>query len=126
LKSLDRTSAFTAHRENAILVRVTHVPRIISQHASELQSLCRQFRVRRLELFGSAVTPQFDPEGSDFDFLIEFDNLTPRDAADRYFGMLHALENLLSRSIDLVDLNAIDNPYFLRAIEPSRTVLYAA
>lgn len=108
---------------------VSHPPGIIAGRAAELRALCEQFRVRRLELFGSATTDRFDAAAasrSDLDFLVEFDNPTIHDAADRYFGLLHALENLFSRRIDLVDLTAIDNPYFLRAIERSRTVLYAA
>ena len=105
---------------------VTHTPGFISEHAAKLESLCKRFRVRRFELFGSAAKGEFDDGRSDLDFLVEFEDLTPRDAADRYFGLLHALEGLFSRRVDLVDLSAIDNPYFLRAIQPSRTVLYAA
>jgi predicted nucleotidyltransferase len=105
---------------------VANAPRIINEHATELDALCKRFRVRRLEVFGSVVTERFDASRSDLDFLVEFDNPTINDAADRFFGLLHALEDLFARRIDLVDLTAVENPYFLRAIEPSRTVLYAA
>lgn len=105
---------------------MTKTPKIISERASDVERLCKQFRVRQLELFGSALTDQFDPGHSDLDFLVEFDNLTIKDAADRYFGLLHALEDLFSRRIDLVDITTIENPYFHRSIERSRTVLYAA
>jgi predicted nucleotidyltransferase len=46
--------------------------------------------------------------------------------ADRYFGLLAALEDLFARPIDLVMIPAIKNPYFLQGIKPSRTLLYAA
>ena len=46
--------------------------------------------------------------------------------ADRYFGLLEALEALFGRPVDLVMTAAIKNPYFLQGIEPSRTLLYAA
>ena len=82
--------------------------------------------MRTLELFGSAAKGTFNPARSDLDFLVEFDDLTTRDAANRYFGLLESLETLFGRRIDLVDLTAVENPYFLRAIAPSRTVLYAA
>jgi hypothetical protein len=36
------------------------------------------------------------------------------------------LKSLLARPVDLVMTRAIRNPYFLKAIEPTRTVLYAA
>lgn len=102
------------------------VPPIIASHTPELSLLCTRFRVRRLALFGSALTGRFEPGRSDLDFLVEFEPPAALDAANRYFGLLHALQTRFSRRIDLVDLSAIENPYFLRAIQRSRTVLYAA
>lgn len=92
----------------------------------ELVNLCRRFQVRRLELFGSAAGTGFDSDRSDLDFLVEFDHTNWVGAADRYFGVREGLEDLFKRRIDLVELPAIHNPYFLRGIEASRTLLYAA
>jgi predicted nucleotidyltransferase len=39
-----------------------------------LVELCREFQVKRLEIFGSAATDAFRPESSDFDFLVDFGN----------------------------------------------------
>lgn len=99
---------------------------IIDQKRREVAELCRRFHVRRLELFGSAAGDRFDLHRSDLDFLVEFDHRSWVGAADRYFGFREGLEDLFQRQIDLVELPAIHNPYFLRGIEPSRTVLYAA
>jgi predicted nucleotidyltransferase len=82
--------------------------------------------VRRLELFGSAAGDRFDPNGSDVDFLVEFQPLADGEHADAYFGLLAALQLLLARPVDLVMTRAIRNPYFLEAIEPTRTLVYAA
>ena len=92
----------------------------------ELTVLCQRYRVQRLELFGSAVSEQFDPERSDVDFLVQFQPLVPAEHADSYFGLKGALETLFQREVDLVELPAIRNPYFLQAIAPTRVVLYAA
>jgi hypothetical protein len=46
--------------------------------------------------------------------------------ADAYFGLRESLEALFGRSVDLVMTRAIRHPYFLEAIEPTRTLLYAA
>ena len=91
-----------------------------------LEALCRQFGVKRLELFGSASDGRFDSERSDLDFLVVFDPSTSGSRADRYFGLLEALESLFSRPVDLVELDAIRNPYFRESVERSRTLLYAA
>jgi uncharacterized protein len=98
----------------------------VSKHRHEIAELCRQHRVRRLELFGSAVGENFNPQRSDADFLVEFEPLADGEHADAYFGLRESLERLLGRPIDLVMTRAIRNRYFLQAIEPTRTVLYAA
>ena len=92
----------------------------------EIQELCRRYRVRRLELFGSAVSDRFDPQSSDLDFLVEFNVVPPAEHAKDYFGLLFALTDLFGRDIDLVETGAIHNPYFLRAIAKDRVVVYAA
>lgn len=99
---------------------------IITSHRQELLELCERFGVRRLEAFGSAADERFDPSHSDLDFLVDFRPASPGEMADRYFGLLEALEALFGRPIDLVMTAAIKNPYFLQGIEPSRTLLYAA
>jgi uncharacterized protein len=99
---------------------------LVETHRAELIALCRRFRVRRLELFGSAASAAFDASTNDFDFLVVFESASPREHADRYFGLLEGLGTLFGKPVDLVELSAIRNPYFMESIEASRTVLYAA
>jgi uncharacterized protein len=99
---------------------------IVAHHRLELTDLCRQFRVQRLELFGSAENDRFDPRRSDLDFLVEFQPLADGEHADAYFGLREALESLFDRPVDLVMTQAIRNRYFLEAIAPTRTLMYAA
>ena len=99
---------------------------LIAVHESELVELCRRYHVQRLELFGSATTGRFRPDTSDLDFLVEFRSLTPGEHADAYFGLLFALEDMFQRRIDLVEEGAIENPYFQRIADQSRTPVYAA
>ena len=82
--------------------------------------------MRRLEVFGSAATGAFDPDTSGLDFLVDYQHLEPGTRADAYFGLLEGLQALLGRSVDLLMTRADRNPYFLRAIEPTREVLYPA
>ena len=99
---------------------------IVQDNRETVEQLCRQFRVRRLELFGSAVGETFDPKTSDLDFLVDFEDLEPEEYADTYFGLLEGLQELFKRNVDLVMVSAVKNPYFLESIERSRTLLYAA
>ena len=99
----------------------------IEENYESLKSLCKQYRVKRFEIFGSALTGEgFDAGKSDLDFLVEFLPLQPGEHADAYFGLLEALQDLFSRSIDLVETKAIRNPYFLESINQNRKEIYAA
>ena len=98
----------------------------VADHLPEIIALCRRHHVRRLALFGSATDERFDPERSDLDFLVEFEPLTPTDHADGYFGLLHGLEDLLGRPIDLLERAPIRNPFLLATIGESEVVLYEA
>jgi len=44
---------------------------IIEAKKPEIRALCRQYGVIRLDLFGSATGPEWDPERSDFDFVVD-------------------------------------------------------
>jgi hypothetical protein len=99
----------------------------IEENYESLKRLCKKYRVKRFEVFGSALTGEgFDPKNSDLDFLVEFLPLQPGEHADAYFGLLEALQDLFTRSIDLVETKAIRNPYFLESINQNRKEIYAA
>ncbi len=97
----------------------------IEKNRVELAELCARYRVRRLEVFGSASGPGFDSERSDLDFLVDFLPLEPGCHADAYFGLLEELQMLFGRRVELVMERAIRNPYFLEGIANSRETLYA-
>ena len=99
---------------------------MLQEHQPELLNLCRRYRVRRLDLFGSAAGAKFDPARSDLDFLVEFDDLRTEDAADRFLGLLVDLEDLFGRRIDLVTVAGLRNPFFREEVERTRVPLYAA
>ena len=99
----------------------------ILTHRPALEALCRQFGVRRLELFGSAASGQFDPCSSDFDFVVEFMAEATMGSFHQFIDFQIELEKLFGRSVDLVERSAIRNPYFRQAVDRGpRTLLYAA
>ena len=99
---------------------------LIEQNRKAIGLLCRKYGVTRLEIFGSAARGDFEPGRSDLDFLVEFGPESPADPFHRYFGLQGDLEILLDCGIDLVMLSALKNPYFVRSVNESRAVLYAA
>ena len=98
----------------------------IARHRSSISSICKRYRVSRLEVFGSAArADDFNPASSDADFLVEFAP-DAKTGLDEYFGVKAALEQLLGRSVDLVEPAAVRNPYVLASIKRNRELIYAA
>ena len=95
----------------------------IENHREEIAALCEEYGIKKLEVFGSVVTGEFDPERSDVDFLVEYSEDFDY---DRYFDLKEALEVLLGREVQLVSRKYLRNPYFIHAIETTKTPLYAA
>ncbi|WP_290650860.1 nucleotidyltransferase domain-containing protein [Aquisalimonas sp.] len=100
--------------------------RIIEQHVPELQGLCKRHGVKHLVLFGSGVRDDFNPERSDIDLLVTFEDMDPERLADAYFGLKEGIEALLEREIDLVTERSVNNPYLRREIERNNAIVYAA
>lgn len=98
----------------------------LEDRREELTQLCRDFRVKRLDAFGSAAeSNRFDPDRSDIDLLVEFEPMDPVRHAKAYFGLLAALQDLFDRGIDLLEFRAVTNPYLLESIEKQRRRIYA-
>jgi predicted nucleotidyltransferase len=98
----------------------------IARHRAGISAICQRYRIRRLDVFGSAARAEdFDAETSDVDFLVEF---APDTAVglSNFFGAKADLEKLLGRGVDLVEPGAIRNPFVLASINRSREPVYAA
>lgn len=91
---------------------------------ADLAEVCREFRVKCLELFGSASR---DPESAnDFDFLVDFEDSDPGRFAAAFFGLQEALQRITGKSVHLITPSALTNPYFRASVESSKLLLYAA
>lgn len=102
------------------------LPAVIAAKRQLLSDLCHRVHVRRLDLFGSAVRPDFDPERSDLDFVVEFAELPPVEYANAFFELKEGLEALFRRPVDLVVERAIRNPHFKARVERERQPVHAA
>lgn len=103
------------------------VRKILTEHEAEIASLCREYGVIRLDLFGSALTASWNPETSDLDFVAEFGQ--PPEGVDlfaQFFVFQTRLEGILGRSVDLVEKRAVRRPQFLELLEAQTEAVYAA
>jgi predicted nucleotidyltransferase len=99
---------------------------VIAEHLEAIRALCREYGVARLEVFGSVCTPEFDPERSDVDFIVDY----PPDYdfgpwLTRFFELQDALANLLGRKVDLIMKRAMQKKYFILSANETRQLIYA-
>jgi predicted nucleotidyltransferase len=93
---------------------------LIEENLEAIGRLCRLYGVRKLELFGSILRQDFDPQRSDVDLLVEFESRVA-DSFASFLDLKEALEELLGRPVDLVELRAIRNRRLRSHIEQSKS-----
>ncbi len=88
---------------------------------SKLESLCREYHVQRLAVFGSVARGE-DTPGSDLDMLVEFEpGRTPGLA---YFNLQEELSYLFGQTVDL-NTAAFLSRYFRDQVVREAKPLYA-
>lgn len=98
----------------------------IAQHRAAIAAICERYRIRRLEVVGSAARgDDFDPQTSDADFLVEYAP-DAQPGLHTYFGAKTELEQVLGRGVDLIEPDAVRNPYVLASLNRHREAIYAS
>ncbi len=85
---------------------------------------CQKWRIREMSLFGSALRADFNPD-SDLDFLVSFEQGARLDI-EALLDMKEELESHFGRPVDLVEKEALRNPWRKHEILKNREVIYAA
>jgi predicted nucleotidyltransferase len=96
---------------------------LITDNQAAIAALCREFGIRKLEVFGSAASGRFDPESSDVDLIVDLGGYE-RGVAKRFMRFARALETLLGRTVDVITDEQIRNPYFRQAVDEQRVTIY--
>jgi hypothetical protein len=89
-----------------------------------IAAFCARWRIRELSLFGSVLRHDFRPD-SDVDVVMSFDGGAAWSLFD-LVTMQQELATILGRPVDLVEEDALRNPYRRAAILSSKQVVYAA
>jgi hypothetical protein len=99
--------------------------RIVLDRLDDLKRLCSMYSVKSMYVFGSVCTDNFN-NNSDIDILISFDNLSIEKYTDNYFELHYKLQDLFGRKIDLLTDKSLSNPYFIKGLEQTKQLVYAA
>ena len=120
-KSINAGTLCVTPRLNLYLCEMT----AISPYLDQIINICRQNKVKELYAFGSVLTPSYNFE-SDIDLLVDFQKMTPAVYADNYFKLKFALEEILGRHIDLLEIRSLKNPFLSQEINSKKELLYVA
>jgi uncharacterized protein len=91
---------------------------------SRIAEFCRKWRIVEFSLFGSVLRDDFQPD-SDVGVLVRFEPDAPWSLLD-IVGMTDELKQVFGREVDLVEKDAIRNPFRRQSILKNHQVIYAA
>lgn len=97
--------------------------KINDQNIVRIKKLCEKYKVRTFSAFGSVTRDDFN-DGSDIDFVVDFNENDPFEYTNLYFELKNKLEKLLKRQIDLIEYRAIKNQYFKKELDETKVLIY--
>lgn len=90
----------------------------------KIRDFCQRWKIVEFALFGSVLRDDFSPD-SDVDVLLRFEENTGWSLYD-VVDMKDELKTMFGREVDVVEKEAIRNPYRRNILLEERKVLYAA
>lgn len=97
----------------------------VAQHLDEIRAAAERYGVAKLEIFGSAMTDQFDPERSDVDFLVHYPpEYKYGSFGQRLFELEDELTDILGRPAQLVMTSALRKEHFRESADATRSTVY--
>jgi len=97
--------------------------KLIEMNIDKIIALCKKYKVAKLWVFGSILTPHFNDE-SDVDFSVVFHYDQIQDLFLTFFDFIEDLQSLLGRKVDLVDETAIKNDFFRQELNNTKRLVY--
>lgn len=90
----------------------------------KIADFCRRWKVTEFALFGSALREDFHTK-SDVDVLVTFEKNAPWNLLD-IVRMQEELKEIFGREVELVEKDALRNPFRRQAIIRESRVVYAS
>mgnify|MGYP006295976825 CR=1 FL=1 len=94
-----------------------------SKDIAQIESLCKSHNVERLHLFGSAASGKMNQK-SDVDVLVRFNEMDLYYYFENLMSLKEKLENLFNRPVDILEEQALNNPYLKQSIERNKILIY--
>ncbi|MDE5822236.1 MAG: nucleotidyltransferase domain-containing protein [Paramuribaculum sp.] len=100
--------------------------KLIEMNMDRIIALCKKYKVAKLWVFGSILTPRFN-DRSDVDLLVVFDKtkIALLEMADNFFDFIDELETLFDRKVDLTVYSSITNQYFKEEVDEKKQLVWS-
>lgn len=95
----------------------------LSAYKKQIDQLCTTHKVDKLYAFGSILTSSFN-SSSDIDLIVNFKKIDVSEYADNYFDLKFSLQEIFNRQVDLLEEQAIKNPYFKQVVNQTKELVY--
>jgi predicted nucleotidyltransferase len=95
----------------------------LSKYKKEINKICVNHKVKSLYAFGSVLTTNFNTN-SNIDLIVYFKDVDVKDYADNYFDFKFTLQDIFNRPVDLLEEQAIKNPYFKQEVNQTKVLVY--
>lgn len=102
------------------------IPQVFQQRQNEFSELCGSHGMKSVYLFGSALTEEFDPAKSDFDFLVEINETDPVSRGEKLLSFWNKSEKLFNRKVDLLTSSNLKNPFLKSSVDNTKVLIYEA
>ncbi len=97
--------------------------KLIETNMDKIVALCKKYKVAKLWVFGSILTPRFNDD-SDVDFSVIFHYDQIQDLFVTFFDFIDELQDLLGRKVDMVDETAVRNSFFRKELDKTKYLIY--
>jgi predicted nucleotidyltransferase len=130
---MKKTSASNSHKVKEaaarydlreVEIKLSSIRRRIPFDSKKLAAFCKRWKILEFSFFGSILREDFRPD-SDVDVLVSFSPDAGWSLLD-LIAMQEELQTMFNRKVDLIEKEAIRNPYRRHSILTGREVLYAA
>lgn len=101
----------------------TKMNKLLKHNLPQIINYCRENDVEKLHAFGSITTDNFTDK-SDVDLIIKFKAIPFDQYSDNFFRLHELFEIIFQRKVDLITENSLSNPYFIKKVNQTKTLLY--